>query len=175
MSVVSREEEGLDANSRCGFGEFHLGTFPLIFTLTLILQQLERAGLTFCPPACCGLGLGLRCFLSLLPKYADGKYQYMEVVDFAQGFGAVQLAAGLPTKASSVGAFFHDHSLESDARFYYSIYVDDPSKDLSSTVAWYDPPSSVSSYNVSTGLSLGWSCPYVDRPLLCNSPTPSNG
>ena len=73
----------------------------------------------------------------------------MEVLDFAQGFGAVQLSSTIPTADNQRGAFFHDNSLASDDLFYYLIYVDDPSKDLSMTVAWYDPPSTVSAYNVS--------------------------
>lgn len=73
----------------------------------------------------------------------------MSVLDFAQGFGAVQLAASVPTDGAPVGAFYHENELASDDLYYYSIYVSDAGKDLSVTVAWFDPPSTVSSYNVS--------------------------
>lgn len=76
----------------------------------------------------------------------------MEVVDFAQGFGAVQLSSTLPTESSPGEAFFHDNSLSSDDIYYYLIYVNDPSEELSMTTAWYDPPSTVSAYNVSLNL-----------------------
>ena len=72
----------------------------------------------------------------------------MTILDFAQGFGAVQLANGIPTSSSKKGVFYHHDSLESEKRQYYSVYVGDASKDLSVTLAWYDPPSTVSSYNV---------------------------
>lgn len=72
------------------------------------------------------------------------------MLDFAQGFGAVQLAASVPTDgAAPVGAFYHEHELASDTLYYYSIYVSDPARDLSVTVAWFDPPSTVTAYNVS--------------------------
>lgn len=88
--------------------------------------------------------------LSCLPTPpADGDAEWMTVLDFAQGFGAVQMSSGMPTNDAPLGAFYHENSLTTDGRYYYSIYVEDPSKDVSVTVAWYDPPSSVSSYNVS--------------------------
>lgn len=73
----------------------------------------------------------------------------MSVVDFAQGFGAVQLAASVPTDGAPVGTFFHEHELASETFQYYSIYVNNPEEALSVTLAWFDPPSSVSAYNVS--------------------------
>lgn len=91
----------------------------------------------------------------MFPRGARGlpeeKKQYMSVLDFAQGFGAVQLAASLPTDGVPAGAFYHDHELASDDLYYYSIFVSDAEKDMSVTVAWFDPPSTVSSYNVSVG------------------------
>lgn len=80
------------------------------------------------------------------PEYTK---QFMSVLDFAQGFGAVQLAASMPTDGAPLGAFYHENELASDDLYYYSIYVSDADKDLSVTVAWFDPPSTVSSYNVS--------------------------
>ena len=47
----------------------------------------------------------------------------MTIVDFAQGFGAVQLATGIPTSTSKKGVFYHDDSLGSKERRYYSFYV----------------------------------------------------
>lgn len=84
---------------------------------------------------------------------ADDKTQYMSVLDFAQGFGAVQLAASVPTEGAPLGAFYHEHELASDELHYYLIYVSDASKNVSVTVAWFDPPSPVYSYNVSSLLS----------------------
>lgn len=83
----------------------------------------------------------------------------MTVLDFAQGFGAVQMSSGMPTNDAPLGAFYHENSLTTDGMYYYSIYVGDPSKDVSVTVAWYDPPSSVSSYNVSF-----FSCVFLRLP-----------
>lgn len=80
---------------------------------------------------------------------AEGEYEHMTILDFAQGFGAVQLASGLLIGGSSQGGFYHEGELMSDRRYYYLIYVQDPEEDFSMTVAWYDPPASVSSYNVS--------------------------
>lgn len=77
----------------------------------------------------------------------------MSVLDFAQGFGAVQMASGMPTPDAPLGAFFHEHSLASETLQYYMMHVGDASRDVSVTVAWYDPPSTVSSYNVSTSVS----------------------
>lgn len=79
----------------------------------------------------------------------EDKKQFMSVLDFAQGFGAVQLAASVPTDGAPVGAFYHEHELASDGLYYYLILLSDADKDLSVTVAWFDPPSTVSSYNVS--------------------------
>eukprot|EP00904_Undaria_pinnatifida_P010529 jgi/Undpi1/6606/HiC_scaffold_20.g09085.m1 len=74
--------------------------------------------------------------------------EWMTVLDFAQGFGAVQLATGIPTSSAPKGVFYHDGSLGSDEHMYYSVYVGDASEDLSVTLAWYDPPATVSSYNL---------------------------
>eukprot|EP00903_Cladosiphon_okamuranus_P005711 g5671.t1 len=86
-------------------------------------------------------------------SYGDKK-QFMSVLDFAQGFGAVQLATSVPTDAAPAGAFFHDNELTSDDVYYYSMYVADPDKNLTVTVAWFDPPSTVSSYNLLHDLDL---------------------
>lgn len=94
----------------------------------------------------------LDSFPSSLPPArgtAENKTQYMSVLDFAQGFGAVQLAASMPTEGAPLGAFYHEHELASDELHYYLIYVSDASKNVSVTVAWFDPPSMVNSYNVS--------------------------
>ncbi|CAN0349345.1 unnamed protein product, partial [Laminaria digitata] len=84
----------------------------------------------------------------------DGEVEWMTVLDFAQGFGAVQLASGIPTSGSKKGIFYHHDKLGSDETRFYSVYVGDATKDLSVTLAWYDPPSTVSSYNVSFLLFL---------------------
>lgn len=73
----------------------------------------------------------------------------MSVLDFAQGYGAVQLAASVSTYGAPVGVFYHDYELASEAVQYYSIFVTEPEKGLSVTVAWFDPPSMVPAYNVS--------------------------
>lgn len=88
---------------------------------------------------------------------ADDDVQYMSVLDFAQGFGAVQLASAVPTNGTVPGALYHDHRLASNGTFYYSIYVSDPEEALSVTLAWYDPPSPVASYNVSFFKVVGFS------------------
>eukprot|EP00752_Nemacystus_decipiens_P012771 g11310.t1 len=80
-------------------------------------------------------------------SYED-KEQFMSVLDFAQGFGAVQLASSVPTDEAPVGAFYHENELASDDLYYYSIYVSDAGKNLTVTLAWFDPPSTVSSYNL---------------------------
>ncbi|CAM9890231.1 unnamed protein product [Pylaiella littoralis] len=74
--------------------------------------------------------------------------QYMSVLDFAQGYGAVQLAASVSTYGAPVGVFYHDYELASEAVQYYSIFVTEPEKGLSVTVAWFDPPSMVPAYNL---------------------------
>lgn len=72
------------------------------------------------------------------------------------------MASGVATSESDIGAFFHEHALGTDELQYYSIFVADPSEDLSVTVAWYDPPSTVASYNVSCFLqSVDWSVIWV--------------
>lgn len=80
----------------------------------------------------------------------------MSVLDFAQGFGAVQLATSVPTDGAPAGAFFHENELASDDLHYYSIHVSEPDKNLTVTVAWFDPPSTVSSYNVSVVPKPNW-------------------
>ncbi|CAM9356120.1 unnamed protein product, partial [Ectocarpus sp. 8 AP-2014] len=84
----------------------------------------------------------------------ENKTQCMSVLDFAQGFGAVQLAASVPTEGAPLGAFYHEHELASDELYYYLIYVSDASKNVSVTVAWFDPPSPVSSYNLLHDLDM---------------------
>lgn len=83
----------------------------------------------------------------------------MSVLDFAQGFGAVQLASSVLTNGTVPGAFYHDHELASNGSYYYSVYVSDAEQNLSVSLAWFDPPSPVSSYNVSfLCAGFGWWC-----------------
>ncbi|CAM9260527.1 unnamed protein product [Discosporangium mesarthrocarpum] len=79
----------------------------------------------------------------------------MKNVDFVQGFGGLQMSSSIPTVDNPYpGLFVHDGVVASDSSYYYVFEIMDDSADLSVTLAWYDPPSTVVAYSLLHDLDL---------------------